>query len=183
MVASFSNPCGKNSPSQEHIPSDHRELDLRGGRPPAPAPSDHLTKSVAMKYKIVERLWRELHGSPSPHAAANLGFALRGLLADVDAITSVRAPNQGHHKVDAQVVLKQALDLAVTHPMKAPASRPKLRKKPLRPADAGVASTGGGGGTSTRWVSIRPSPGGSTLRSRGTCKPGLCGAPQLENRH
>ena len=68
------------------------------------AREDHRMKSVAMKMKTVERMWAELDSSPSSHAVAQLGHALRGLLADVDLITGVRAPtktaNVHHHVVE-----------------------------------------------------------------------------------
>lgn len=70
---------------------------------------DHLQKSLAMKMKVVERLWSELHNNPSSHATANLGHALRGLLSDLDKLTGVIPPSQVHHKMDVQVVLNQAL--------------------------------------------------------------------------
>jgi hypothetical protein len=68
------------------------------------AREDARMRSVAMKMKTVERMWAELDSSPSAHAVAQLGHALRGLLADVDLITGVRAPtktaNVHHHIVE-----------------------------------------------------------------------------------
>jgi hypothetical protein len=70
---------------------------------------DHLAKSLEAKWLVVARLWEELNGSPSSHAAANLGYAIRGLLSDVDKITGVIAPTQIQHKGQVSVVVQNAL--------------------------------------------------------------------------
>jgi hypothetical protein len=62
-----------------------------------------------MKRKLAERLWEEFHNSPSAHAAANLGHALRGVLADVDKITGVISPTRYEHKTEVTLTLQKAL--------------------------------------------------------------------------
>jgi transcriptional regulator with XRE-family HTH domain len=70
---------------------------------------DHLIKSLAAKWAVVSRLWEELNGSPSSHAAANLGRALRGLLSDIDKVTGVIAPTRVEHRAEVSVVIQNAL--------------------------------------------------------------------------
>jgi DNA-binding CsgD family transcriptional regulator len=70
---------------------------------------DHLVRSLAAKWKVVERVWQELNGSPSSHGAANLAHALRGLLSDIDKVTGVIAPTQIQHKGQVSVVVQNAL--------------------------------------------------------------------------
>lgn len=70
----------------------------------------HRMKSVAMKMKTVERMWQELDGSPSAHAVAQSGHAVRGLLADIDMVVRTRAPAAIHHKVSYQDISKKFHD-------------------------------------------------------------------------
>ena len=68
------------------------------------AKEDARMKSIAMKMKTVERMWQELDGTPSSHAVAQLGHAVRGLLSDIDLVIGARAPaktaNVHHHVVE-----------------------------------------------------------------------------------